>query len=325
MVNMLMIKILLAALAAGGIAYVFVYPLLSGERRALKRQMSFQNPSEKQALRRKAEATSRRKQVEGSLKEIAGRKGKKKTLTLAMSLNQAGLEWSEKTYYIFSAAMAVLVAALMYMPTGQILYALPGIFIGGFGVPRWALSFLAKRRIKNFIEELPNALDVITRGIKSGLPLGDCLRIIASESVEPVKSEFRRTVEAQMLGLTIPEAIEGMAERIPITEVKFFSIVISVQSKAGGNLSESLGNLSSVLRERKKMKNKIQALSMEAKASGVILGSMPFAVLILVYFSNPMYISKLWTTDMGKMALLGAGFWVSIGIFSMKKIINFDI
>jgi len=202
---------------------------------------------------------------------------------------------------------------------------LPGVFIGGFGVPRWALGFLAKRRIKKFIEELPNALDVITRGIKSGLPLGDCLRIIATESVEPLKSEFRRTVEAQMLGLTIPEAIEGLAERMPITEVKFFSIVISVQSKAGGNLSESLGNLSSVLRERKKMKNKIQALSMEAKASGAILGAMPFAVLILVYFSNPMYISKLWTTDMGKMALLGAGFWVSIGIFSMKKIINFDI
>ena len=187
------------------------------------------------------------------------------------------------------------------------------------------LSFLAKRRIKKFVEEFPNALDVITRGIKAGLPLGDCLRIIAAEAAEPVKSEFRRVVESQALGLTVPEAIERMAERVPVTETNFFSIVISIQSKAGGNLSEAIGNLSRVLRDRKKMKGKVQAMAMEAKASGAIIAGMPFIVATLVYLTSPQYMSLLWTTNMGRLALCGAAFWMSIGIFSMKKMINFDL
>ena len=321
----ILLPIILFAVAAGAAAYVFLYPILSGEKRAEKRQMAFQSKSARQANLRNLEAANRRKQVEVSLKDIANRNGKKKSLSLPVLIGQAGLSWSEKTFYIFSAIMAVVISVMIFLLTGQILYALPGLLIGGFGVPRWMLSFLAKRRIGKFIEELPNALDVITRGIKAGLPLGDCMRIIATEAVEPVRSEFRRTVEAQVLGLTIAEAVERMAERVPITEVNFFSIVISVQSKAGGNLSEALGNLSNVLRERKKMKGKVQALSMEAKASAVIIAAMPFAVVFLVYFSNPQYISKLWTTDMGKVALGCSAFWMAIGVFSIKKMINFEI
>jgi tight adherence protein B len=321
----ILMQMTLVALAGGAVAYLLLYPLMSGEKRAIKRQMAFKGRSERQKTVRSGEAVNRRKQLEESLKDIAKRNDKKTSRSLNVLITQAGLTWSKKTFFIISGIMAVGVSISIYALTNQILYALPGLIIGGLGVPRWLLMFLAKRRIKKIVEELPNALDVITRGIKAGLPLGDCLRIIVAEGSEPIKTEFLRAIEAQLLGLTIAEAIELMAESVPIAEVKFFSIVITVQAKAGGNLSEALGNLSNVLRERKKMANKVQALSMEAKASAIIIGAMPLIVGALVYVMNPDYISKLWTTDMGKMALAASGFWMAIGIFTMKKMINFDI
>ena len=136
-------------------------------------------------------------------------------------------------------------------------------------MPRWLLSFLKKRREKKFLAHFPDAVDVIVRGIKAGLPLLDSLKIIALEAQEPIKSEFRAIVETQTIGMPIGEACGKLYERMPLPEANFFGIVISIQQKAGGNLSEALGNLSQVLRDRKKMKAKIQAMSMEAKASAV--------------------------------------------------------
>ena len=174
--------------------------------------------------------------------------------------------------------MAVVVALLLLYVTGNILYLVPGLAIGGFGLPNWVLSFRKKRRIAKFINEFPNAIDVIIRGIKAGLPLGDCLRVIANEAEEPLKSEFRYIVEAQTMGLSAGEAVERIVERVPVADANFFSIVINIQQKSGGNLSEALGNLSRVLRDRKKMKQKIKAMSSEAKASAGIIGSLPFIV-----------------------------------------------
>jgi tight adherence protein B len=192
-------------------------------------------------------------------------------------------------------------------------------------VPRWAIAFRRQRRVKAFLEELPNALDVIVRAVKSGLPLNDAVRLIASESPEPVRGEFRRVVESQQLGLSLPEAMLRMPETMPCAEASFFGIVIQIQSQAGGNLSEALGNLSKVLRDRKKMKAKVQALSMEAKASAVIIGALPFIVALLVYLSSPTYIMPLFTTSTGHLILLLSGIWMSMGIFVMRKMINFDI
>ena len=141
--------------------------------------------------------------------------------------------------------------------------------------------------MKAFLNEFPNALDVIVRAVKSGLPLNDGVRLIREQSQEPVKTEFRRIVEAQQVGLSIPEAALRMSETMPCPEANFFGIVIQIQSQAGGNLSEALGNLSRVLRDRKKMKAKVQALSMEAKASAVIIGALPFIVAFLVYLPAP--------------------------------------
>ena len=194
----------------------------------------------------------------------------------------------------------------------------------GAGLPQFALKWLRKRRIAKFIANFPNAIDIIVRGVKAGLPLGDTIRIAANESVEPVRTEFRKIVESLSLGLTLPEAVERMAERVPITETNFFSIVIAIQGKAGGNLSEAIGNLSRVLRERKKMKQKISAMSMEAKASAVIIGLVPFLVVGALYVSSPKYISVLWTSSHGRMISGIAIAWMAIGVAMMKKMVAFD-
>jgi tight adherence protein B len=204
---------------------------------------------------------------------------------------------------------------------------LPALAVGfaaSAGVPLWLLSFLKKRRETRFLNTFPDAVDVIVRGIKAGLPLMDSLKIITYEAPEPIKSEFRSIVETQTIGMPIGEACSKLYERMPLPEANFFGIVISIQQKAGGNLSEALGNLSKVLRERKKMKAKIRAVSMEAKASAVIIGSLPIAVALLVYITSPDYIELLWTTDFGRLMIACCLVWMSIGVFVMKQMINFD-
>ena len=178
--------------------------------------------------------------------------------------------------------------------------------------------------MRRFLHIFPDAIDVIVRGVKAGLPLGDCLKIIAEESQEPVKSEFASIVDTQAIGLPLGEACIKLHESIPLPEANFFGIVISIQQKAGGNLSEALGNLSRVLRDRKKMKGKIQAMSMEAKASASIIGCLPIAVGALVYLTSPDYIELLWKADLGRMMMAGCAMWMGIGIFVMKQMINFD-
>ena len=176
------------------------------------------------------------------------------------------------------------------------------------------VKFRKARRIKRFLSEFPNALDIIVRAVKSGLPLNDGIRLIASKSQEPVRTEFRRIVEAQQVGLSIPEATLRMVDTMPCPEASFFGIVIQIQSQAGGNLAEALGNLSRVLRDRKKMKAKVQALSMEAKASAAIIGALPFIVTFLIYLSSPAYIMLLFTEQAGHIIIGISLFWMSIGI-----------
>jgi tight adherence protein B len=207
---------------------------------------------------------------------------------------------------------------------GGLLIAAGAGFAAGFGVPRWLLSFLKTRRENKFLYNFPDAVDVIVRGVKAGLPLGDCLRIIAAEAPEPVRGEFKVIVESQQIGISMGDACAKLFERMPLPEANFFGIVVSIQQKAGGNLSEALGNLSRVLRDRKKMKQKIKAMSMEAKASAVIIAALPFAVMLLVYISSPQYIELLWTHPTGRTMMACCAGWMLMGVFVMKKMINFD-
>jgi len=308
----------LVALALGGLAFVFV----SGDSRAEKRQAALQGGGAK-VKDNSIEKTARKKQISDSLKELE-KKHSRKRLNLDTKLQQAGLSTTRRQYMIISAICGLAVAFLAYMASGSLYIAGPAAIIGVFGLPSFVLAQLRRRRIGKFVAEFPNAIDIIVRGVKAGLPLGDCLRIIANEASEPAKSEFRMVVETQAMGLSLGEAVDRLAQRVPVTETNFFAIVINIQAKAGGNLSEALGNLSRVLRERKKMKGKIGAMSMEAKASAAIIGIVPFVVVALLYVSSPSYVSLLWTTTHGKIVAGVAMAWMGIGVAMMKKMIAFD-
>ena len=225
---------------------------------------------------------------------------------------------------MIAGALGLFAFVALFISSGNLIPALAGAFTAGFGVPMWLLSFLKKRREKQFLNGFPDGVDVIVRGIKAGLPLLDSLKIIALDAQEPIKSEFKAIVETQTIGMPIGEACAKLYERMPLPEANFFGIVISIQQKAGGNLSEALGNLSRVLRDRKKMKAKIQAMSMEAKASASIIGALPICVGTLVWLTSPDYIELLWMTDLGRMMMAGCAAWMSIGVFVMKQMINFD-
>jgi tight adherence protein B len=313
----------LAAAAMGGIAWVFVYPILSGERQTEKRVASVAKP-EPIARAVRGQQKSRRDTVENTLKEIEDRHKKHSRLPLAVKIQQAGLGITKQQFFFIAAGVGV-VFFLVGLFTGAGLVVAAGLgFAGAFGLPFWSLAFLKKRRQAKFLNSFPDSVDVIVRGIKAGLPLLDCLKMIATDAVEPVRSEFRRVIETQAIGMPLGEACGKLYEHMRVPEANFFGIVIAIQQKAGGNLSEALANLSRVLRDRKKMKAKITAMSQEAKASAGIIGALPIAVMILVYMSSPDYISLLWKEPMGRLMLAASVVWMSTGIFVMKKMISFD-
>jgi tight adherence protein B len=328
-----MVKIavaLLAVFSIGGVVVAALYPWLGGRSKGEKRLESIAATKRKAASDRiSAEEGRRRRTVEETLKELEeaqkakARSSTKPTLTNRM--RQAGLSWSKNTYYLVSVAVALAVALVSL--AGLRFSIIPS---AGFGVaagillPHMFVGWKRKRRFLAFTNEFANAVDVIVRGVKAGLPLIDCLKAIANEAQEPVAGEFREIVEDQTLGMPLSEAVARLPERIPLSEASFFAIVVAIQARSGGSLSEALGNLSRVLRDRKKMAGKIRAMSAEAKSSAGIIGSLPLVVAILVYFTSPDYIMLLFTTTVGNIVLGIAGFWMFIGIMVMRKMINFD-
>jgi tight adherence protein B len=313
----------LAATGIGGIAWVFIYPLLSGEQKAEQRRATVAKP-EPAARGVEKSQRSRREQVEGTLRDLEARRLKAKKIPLNTRLTQAGLDWSTQKFMVVSGVLAAVFFAAAMFAGGGLLGAAGLAFAAGFGLPRWALSFLKKRREKAFLKALPDAVDVIVRGIKAGLPLFESIKVVAADAPEPLRSEFLAIIETQAIGMPLGEACARLYDRMPLPEANFFGIVVAIQQKSGGNLSEALGNLSKVLRDRKKMAEKIQAMSMEAKASAAIIGALPPIVMLLVYMTTPDYISLLWTHPTGQLMLVGCVIWMSIGIMVMKKMINFD-
>jgi len=268
----------------------------------------------------------RRRAVQKQLKQLEDQqKAKKQKLTIQMRIDRAGLTISPQNMLLVGLAMGVLTGGLLFFTGYNPYVALATTIAVGLGLPRMVLNFLGKRRIKRFSSEFVNAIDIIVRGIKSGLPVNDCLKIIARETSSPVKEEFGTIVAGQKMGVTLAQSLEKLYQRIPTSEVNFFSIVIAIQQQTGGNLAEALSNLSIVLRDRKKMKGKIQAMSSEAKSSASIIGSLPFIVAILVNLSTPDYLNPLFEERAGNMLLIGSALWMSMGIIVMRKMINFKI
>lgn len=327
----ILILVGLVAVAVIAIAYAFFYNSFQAQRkthgRVSKMAVSPGNQKDKKAANdRLAEISKRKKSVQDTLKQLEEQKSEKAgRKTLENRLDQAGLSISPQQYYTYSAGLGVVAALAGFILSGNILIAVGLLVVFGLGVPAWALSFIKKRRYKAFLEEFPNSLDVMVRSIKSGLPLNDAVRLIAADGRQPVAGEFQKLVQEQQVGFSIPEACSRMFERVPLPEVNFFAVVINIQAQAGGNLSEALANLSTVLRMRKQMKAKIKAMSMEAKASAAIIGALPFIVATLVYLSSPGYIMLLFTDPRGHLIIGASLVWMAIGIFIMRKMIDFEI
>jgi len=270
---------------------------------------------------------SKRRDIEKALREM---EEKQKSQTgprpsLLVRMRQAGLGWSTTTYYV--SCVIVGAASFIVMMNSFYIGLLPPLGFGaaaGLLGPHFYVSYLRSRRFKKFAKEFPNAIDVIVRGVKSGLPVVDCLRIISVEAQDPVREEFREIVDDQTLGLPLDYAVQQLHERIPLDEAKFFAVVMSMQSRTGGNLSEALGGLSKVLRERQKIHAKIQSMSAEAKTSAGIIASLPVVVIVLMNMVSPGYIEPLFMTFSGKVILAGGVFWMLMGVLVMWKMIRFD-
>ena len=276
----------------------------------------------------KAEDTSqRRRQIEDSLSKLeADQKTKKKQRkSLSSKLIQANWETSATKFMLISVVLALIIGAGVYFFSQNPVIAV-GMAIGfGIGLPRWFLGFVVSRRQKKFSDGFSDAMDIIVRGVRTGLPLGDCLKIIAHESPEPVAGEFLRVVEGESLGVPIEICLERMFERVPVPEVNFFSTVLNIQKTTGGNLGESLANLSKVIRGRKLLREKIKALSAEAKMSAIIIGCLPIIVAAMVTISSPDYMHDLYYTDTGQRNLMVGAAMMVFGSLVMRKMINFKI
>ena len=316
---------ILAFITIGGLGWAFVGGDDSSTQ-ALKRAQGLGvNRGAVQTKKAAAQASTpeaRRKQIMLQLQE-ADRKERKARMTMAAKLKHAGLSMNIRTFWIISAGLGVVGLLLPLVLGMNIVLAIGVAVIVGAGLPRGVVGFIGKRRMKKFSGEFANAVDVIVRGIKSGLPVHECFKIIAKESPAPLGPEFQRLVEGIGVGLTLAQALDKMFERMPTSELRFFAIVIAIQQKTGGNLAEALSNLTTVLRARRMMGEKIKALSSEAMASAGIIGSLPPVVMGLVFITTPAYIMLLFTDPRGQVMLLGAALWMASGIFVMKKMIAF--
>lgn len=316
----------LAFITIGGVGWVLVGGDDSSSQ-AVKRAKTMGGVRAEAAASAKRAAAAntpeaRRKQILLQLQEV-DRRERKARMTMGAKLKQAGLSLSVRTFVIISV-VAGLVGALLAFVLGTNIIIVLGVGVAaGLGLPRWIIGMKAKARMKKFSLAFADAIDILVRGIKTGLPVHDCFKIIARESPEPLAGEFRILVEGMGVGLTLAQALDKMYERMPTPELKFFAIVIAIQQKSGGNLAEALGNLTTVLRARRMMVEKIKALSSEAIASAGIIASLPPAVMILVMLSNPSYMMLMFTDIRGQVMLMGAALWMATGVFVMKRMISF--
>ncbi len=287
------------------------------------------------------DAVRRRAKTQEMLENLRKQDKERRKITaardIASKLTQAGLDIPVPMFWLISVIAGAVCAGVVWI-SGADGLVISGIsfksrpvlcgaafFAGTFGLPQFALNTMIKGRHKKMVNQFADALDVIVRGVKTGLPLGECIRIIGKESPEPLKKEFLTFADNLAMGSGLERALASLYKRMPLQEVNFFAIVLAIQAKAGGNLSEALGNLSAVIRSRKMMREKVNALSSEAKASGFIIGSLPFAVGVMVFMTTPDYIMELFRTETGHVILAMAAGMMGAGITVMRNMINFDM
>ncbi len=268
----------------------------------------------------------RQRRIQEKVKQLESQSDKKGFIDgIQASLLQADINIGPGTYLVFSLAIGLVAALGSFLLSMPLWAAIPAFIVGGFWFPRFVIGYIAKGRRKKFTKNFADALDLIVRGIRSGLPILECFTVVAREFDPPIGEEFRLLVEGQNLGLTLDDLMAKGIERLPTSEYKFFAIVTQIQRQTGGNLADTLSNLSEVLRQRKRMRDKAQAMASEAKASSGIIGSLPFAVGTLLSVVNPEYLMLLFITDTGNYMIAGGLFWMFCGTMVMRKMINFEM
>ncbi|WP_298822140.1 type II secretion system F family protein [uncultured Roseibium sp.] len=320
---------LLVMFAVGGIIYSLFQPTLSGSKKRDQRIEAVAARPQNENQRNQLRDTDRRKRsIQDQLKDFEERQkskqDKQKKVSLKVLIEQAGLSWEMKHFIIFSIISSLIFFVVSLIASGNLWIGIAFAFAGLLGFPRWYIGNKRKRRFNAFLDELPNGVDIIVRGVKAGLPLSDCIKVVAREAREPVATEFRKITETQVMGISLGDAVGRLPDRVPVAEANFFAIVVAIQQKAGGGLAEALSNLSRVLRGRKAMKRKIKALSAEAKSSAAIIGSLPFFVGGIIYFIAPSYVMILFETTTGNIIIAGGLIWMFTGIMVMRQMINFD-
>ncbi|HUB97924.1 MAG TPA: type II secretion system F family protein [Stellaceae bacterium] len=326
MISPVIVTIALLILLAMSSALALVVAQNTGSRARLKVRLAAigGTATERQAAKKGANPLRRARQIESKLAEAAGAATGRR-VELRLMIEQAGMTTSVRKFYIASGIAGVIGTALYFLFGYPWYLAWAAMIVCGVALPRKFLKSKAAKRQKNFTKNFADALDVIVRGIRSGLPVGECVAMIARESPEPVCTEFRLLIEGQRLGMTLKQALERSCRRMPTADMKFFAIVLNLQQQTGGNLAETLAGLSDVLRQRKKMADKVKAMSSEARMTATIIGSMPFLISGMIYLINPDYISLLWTDHTGKKIFYGGLTWMTMGVMIMRQMISFEI
>ena len=321
LIQMLLIAFGLTA-TLGLVAVAFSGPSVSKEaarRLQTLRYRHSENTLDKvEAQLRKAVAARKPK-----LHQIAGSSSRVEALILR--LHRTGKGWTLQQYVYTSAGIALTLSLLIFLKSGALLLALGvGLLVGG-GLPHMAVNYFIKARSNKFTTKFPDAIELLVRGLRSGLPVTETLGVVAQEVPGPVGQEFKLVIERIKIGRTMEEALQETADRLNTAEFSFFCITLAIQRETGGNLAETLSNLANVLRMRAQMKLKIKAMSSESKASAYIVGSLPFIVFGMIYYINPGYIGGFFTEDRLIVAGLGGLTWMSIGAFIMGKMVSFEI
>lgn len=306
---------------------VLGYSLLSGPSAAKESARRLQ-----QLRYRHSESTDAK--VESQLKKaIASRKPKayriagsgSRAEALQIRLDRTGKKWTISQYLYTSLGIALAFAVIMFLRSGSLPLSLGFGLLFGAGIPHLAVNYLIKKRTNDFNVKFPDAIELLVRGLRSGLPVTETLSVVAQELPGAVGYEFKAIVERIKIGRTMEESLQETADKLGIPEFNFFCITLAIQRETGGNLAETLSNLADVLRKRSQMKLKIRAMSSESKASAYIVGALPFIVFGMIWWINPSYIGGFFEDERLIVTGLGGLVWMSIGAFIMAKMVSFEI
>lgn len=326
-------EILIAAMAGLGIiaifvpAYVVLQGRMSSQSRLRQRCMVMAHTIRRSDEAKDANsAKTRQRLIQGKIRELEKQRSTNKRNTIRHLLIQCGSDMTIQVYITLSVLVGLVSGLILWIGMRQDpMAATIGAVGAGFTIPRFVLGKMVSRRQNKFIQHFGDALDILVRGTRTGLPAGECMRIASREVPDPVGYEFRMLVEAQRVGMTLEQALERALERVPIAEMQFFSIVLLVQQQTGGNLASTLENLSNVLRSRRRLKEKVKALSAEANVSAGIIGCLPFLVGFFIFLASPDFIGVLFTSRMGYFLIGGGLTWMTCGVIVMRSMINFKL